>query len=112
MPCAGRNGITAEGTPVPVIETHDLRKRYRGVEALRGVSIRVEPGEVYGLLGRNGAGKTTLVKILLGIVSPSGGDARLLDHAAGHAPTRKRVGFLPEDHRFPEYHTAASLLNF
>ena len=67
---------------MPVIETRDLRKRYRGVEALRGVSISVAPGEVYGLLGRNGAGKTTLVKILLGIVSPSGGDARLLERPA------------------------------
>jgi hypothetical protein len=42
---------------VPAIETHDLRKRYRGVEALRGVSIAVAPGEVYGLLGPNGAGR-------------------------------------------------------
>jgi ABC-2 type transport system ATP-binding protein len=97
---------------VAAIETRDLRKRYRGVEALKGVSIRVEPGEIYGLLGQNGAGKTTLVKILLGIVSPTGGGAELLDRPAGDAPTRRRVGYLPEDHRFPEYHTGWSLLNF
>src|SRR4051812_1655249 len=112
MPCAGRNGITAEGTPVPVIETHDLRKRYRGVEALRGVSVRVEPGEVYGLLGQNGAGKTTLVKILLGIVTATDGDAALLGRPAGDAAARKRVGYLPEDHRFPESHPGWSLLDF
>jgi ABC-2 type transport system ATP-binding protein len=97
---------------VPAIETRDLRKTYRGVEALRGVSIKVEPGEVYGLLGRNGAGKTTLVKILLGIVTPTGGDANLLEHRAGDATVRRRVGFLPEDHRFPDYHTGVSLLDF
>jgi ABC-2 type transport system ATP-binding protein len=97
---------------VPAIQTHDLRKRYRGVEALRGVSIRVAPGEVYGLLGPNGAGKTTLVKILLGIVRPTGGAATLLGRPAGDAAARRRVGYLPEDHRFPEYHTAASLLDF
>src|SRR3954465_3695226 len=86
---------------VPAIETRDLRKRYRGVEALKGVSIRVEPGEVYGLLGQNGAGKTTLVKILLGIVRSSGGAATLLGRGAGDAAARRRVGYLPEDHRFP-----------
>jgi ABC-2 type transport system ATP-binding protein len=97
---------------VAAIETHDLRKHYRGVEALKGVSIRVEPGEVYGLLGQNGAGKTTLVKILLGIVKPTNGGAELLDRRAGDAAARRRVGYLPEDHRFPEYHTGWSLLNF
>jgi ABC-2 type transport system ATP-binding protein len=97
---------------VPAIETRDLRKSYRDIEALRGVTIKVEPGEVYGLLGRNGAGKTTLVKILLGIVKPTGGDAQLLEHGAGDATVRRRVGFLPEDHRFPDYHTGASLLDF
>ena len=94
------------------IETRDLRKHYRGVEALKGVSIRVEPGEVYGLLGQNGAGKTTLVKILLGIVKPTDGGAELLNGPAGNAAARRRVGYLPEDHRFPEYHTGWSLLNF
>jgi ABC-2 type transport system ATP-binding protein len=97
---------------VPAIETRDLRKHYRGVEALKGVSIRVEPGEVYGLLGQNGAGKTTLVKILLGIVQPTAGGADLLGRRAGDAAARKRVGYLPEDHRFPEYHTGWSLLDF
>src|SRR5262249_17250901 len=51
-------------------------------------------------------------KILLGIVEPTGGDARLLGCAAGDAGARRRVGFLPEDHRFPEYHTGLSLLDF
>src|SRR2546429_316712 len=50
---------------VPVIETHNLVKRYGKIEALKGVSLQVERGEIYGLLGQNGAGKTTLVKILL-----------------------------------------------
>jgi ABC-2 type transport system ATP-binding protein len=97
---------------VPAIETRDLRKRYRGVEALKGVSLRVEPGEIYGLLGQNGAGKTTLVKILLGIVKPTAGDAGLLGRPAGDAAARNRTGYLPEDHRFPEYHSGWSLLDF
>jgi ABC-2 type transport system ATP-binding protein len=97
---------------VAAIETRELRKQYRGVEALKGVSVRVQPGEVYGLLGQNGAGKTTLVKLLLGIVRPTAGGADLLGSPAGDAAVRRRVGYLPEDHRFPEYHTGWSLLDF
>ena len=89
-----------------------LRKSYRQVEALKGVSLEVAKGEVYGLLGQNGAGKSTLIKILLGIVKPSGGSAVMLGHDAGHVETRARVGYLPEDHRFPDYHTGNSLLRF
>lgn len=95
-----------------VIETHDLRKSYGPVQALRGVSIRVEPGEVYGLLGQNGAGKTTLIKILLGIVHKTDGSADLLGRPAGSVAVRQKVGYLPEDHRFPEYHTGYSLMDF
>jgi len=95
-----------------VIETRELRKTYGRVEALKGVSIRVEPGEIYGLLGQNGAGKTTLIKILLGIVHKTEGDAALLGEAAGTVSVRQKVGYLPEDHRFPEYHTAHSLMDF
>lgn len=95
-----------------VLETRDLRKNYRRIEALCGVSLSVQPGEIYGLLGQNGAGKTTLVKILLGITRGWHGEARLLGEPAGTARVRRRVGYLPEDHRFPEYHTGYSLLDF
>lgn len=95
-----------------VIETHDLRKTYGQVQALKGVSIRVGKGEIYGLLGQNGAGKTTLIKILLGIVHKTGGSADLLGRPAGTVAVRQQVGYLPEDHRFPEYHTGASLMDF
>jgi ABC-2 type transport system ATP-binding protein len=95
-----------------VIETFDLKKNYRRVEALRGVSIEVEKGEIYGLLGQNGAGKTTLIKVLLGIISGWKGSANLLGKPAGQASVRARVGYLPEDHRFPDYHTGYSLLDF
>ena len=95
-----------------VIETRDLCKNYGKIEALKGVSIRVEPGEVYGLLGQNGAGKTTLIKVLLGIVHKTDGDANLLGAPAGTVGVRQKIGYLPEDHRFPEYHTALSLMDF
>ena len=95
-----------------VIETHELRKTYGRIEALKGVSLKVEKGQIYGLLGQNGAGKTTLIKILLGIVKKTAGEASLLDQQAGTAAVRKRVGYLPEDHQFPGYHTGQSLMEF
>jgi ABC-2 type transport system ATP-binding protein len=97
---------------VPVILTSNLVKHYGRVEALRGVSLAVERGEIFGLLGQNGAGKTTLIKILLGITQLTDGAARLLDEPAGTACVRSRIGYLPEDHRFPDYHTGASLLDY
>jgi ABC-2 type transport system ATP-binding protein len=95
-----------------VIETRSLVKNYKRIQALKGVDIDVEKGEIYGLLGQNGAGKTTLIKVLLGIISGWEGDATLLGQRAGNAEVRSRIGYLPEDHRFPEYHTAYSLLDF
>ncbi|HTF57067.1 MAG TPA: ABC transporter ATP-binding protein [Planctomycetota bacterium] len=97
---------------MPVIETNGLVKHYKNVHALKGVNISVEAGEIYGLLGRNGAGKTTLVKILLGIVHPTEGTAKLLGRPVGDPTSRARVGFLPEDHRLPDYHTAETALDF
>jgi ABC-2 type transport system ATP-binding protein len=97
---------------VPVIQTDNLVKSYGKVEALKGVSLTVERGEIFGLLGQNGAGKTTLIKTLLGIIKPTDGRALLLDQPAGTASVRRRVGYLPEDHRFPDYHTGVSLLDF
>ena len=97
---------------MPVIEIKNLVKQYGKIEALRGVSLGVEKGEIFGLLGQNGAGKTTMVKILLGITKPSFGEASLLGEPVGTPGVRKRVGYLPEDHRFPEYHSGYSLLDF
>jgi len=96
-----------------------LRKTYREglfrprkVEALKGVSFEVRRGEVFGLLGPNGAGKTTLIKILLGIVRKSGGQATLLGKPAGQRQGRKRVGYLPEDHRIPTHLTGNTALEY
>src|SRR5947209_7063566 len=101
-----------EGRCVPVIVTDHLAKHYGRIRALGGVSLAVQPGEIFGLLGQNGAGKTTLVKVLLGVVAASDGRAEVLGQPTGTAAVRRRIGYLPEDHRFPDYHTAASLLDF
>ena len=94
-----------------VVETQNLVKNYKRLQALREVSLTVEQGEIYGLLGHNGAGKTTLIKILLGITRNWKGQAKLLGEPVGTTDIRKRVGYLPEDHRFPNYHSAVSLMN-
>ena len=65
-----------------IIETADLPKTYGGVEALRGLSLRVPAGSIYGFLGRNGAGKTTTIKVLLGMARPTSGHARVFGLAA------------------------------
>ncbi len=104
-------GFDSEVRVVPVIVTDRLVKEYGPIKALQGVSLTVERGEIYGLLGQNGAGKTTMIKILLGIARLTDGSARLLGEPAGTVAVRRRVGYLPEDHRFPDYHTGYSLLD-
>jgi ABC-2 type transport system ATP-binding protein len=99
-------------TGTPVLSTHNLIKNYGRIEALKGVSLTVHKGEIFGLLGQNGAGKTTFVKIMLGITKLSYGSAELLEQPVGHPKVLTRVGYLPEDHRFPDYHTGYSLLDF
>lgn len=74
--------------------------------------MTVQPGEVFGFLGPNGAGKTTTVKILLGLVKPTSGVARILGKPAGDAESRRRVGYLPENFRFHDWLTGYALLDF
>jgi ABC-2 type transport system ATP-binding protein len=74
------------------------------------VSLDVGPGQVVGLLGPNGAGKTTLIKILLGLVQPDAGDARLLGRSVGEPTSRVAVGYLPELFRFQPWLSAAEVL--
>src|SRR5436305_6822996 len=83
----------------PAIEVSDLRKTYAGgVEALRGVSFAVSPGEVFGLLGPNGAGKSTTVRILATLASPTSGTARVagFDVAREGREVRRRIGYVAQ----------------
>ena len=95
------------------IDLHDVAKVYqRKVHALRGVEMRVSRGEVFGLLGPNGAGKTTLVKIMMTVVRPTRAKGTVLGRRIGHKPTLRRIGYLPEDHRFPAYLTGREVLEY
>lgn len=101
-----------------VIDVRNVDKQYTGwtgrgrVHALRGIDMRVHRGSVFGLLGPNGAGKSTLVKILMTVIRPTRCEGTFLGMPVGHKPTLQRVGYLPEHHRFPEYLTAAQVLDF
>ncbi len=94
------------------IETRSLRKRYGDKVAVEDLSLTVRRGEVFGFLGPNGAGKTTSLKMLLGLVEPTGGAGTLLGAPLGDRATRAKVGFLPEHFRFPEWTSARELLRF
>jgi ABC-2 type transport system ATP-binding protein len=85
---------------IPAIEVADLRKRYRDVQALAGLTMTVGGGEVFGFLGPNGAGKTTTVKLLLGLARPTGGSGKVLGAPLGDLATRRRIGYLPELFRY------------
>ncbi|WP_233554632.1 ABC transporter ATP-binding protein [Deinococcus cavernae] len=94
------------------IETRELRKVYRGRAVVDGLSLTVPPGEVFGFLGPNGAGKSTTVKMLLGLVMPSGGELRVLGGSPADPAIRARLGFLPEQFRFQTWMTGQEFLNF
>lgn len=92
------------------IETHALRKEFGDNVAVRGLTLQVPPGEVFGFLGPNGAGKTTSIKMLLGLVAPTSGSGQLLGRPLGDRGVRARIGFLPEHFRFHDWLTAAEFL--
>jgi ABC-2 type transport system ATP-binding protein len=96
----------------PAIETAGLRKVYGRNAVLHDLTLEVAPGEIFGFLGPNGAGKTTTVKILMGLVQPTAGEARIFGIPAGDREARRRVGYLPENFRFHEWMTGAGLLTF
>jgi ABC-2 type transport system ATP-binding protein len=102
-----------------VAEFVDVSKTYgaalrpgRTVQALRGVSLSVEAGEVLALLGPNRAGKTTLIKILLGLCRATGGKVIRLGRPLADRSTLARVGYMHENQAFPRYLTAAAILYF
>src|SRR4029078_6038028 len=93
-----------------VIETSGLRKIFGPKVAVADLTLEVPRGEVFGFLGPNGAGKSTAVKMLLGLVTPSGGEASLLGQPPGSMQVMSQVGFLPEHFLFHEWLHAEELL--
>ncbi len=94
----------------PALAVHDVAKRYGRIEALKGVDLAVESGELVGLLGPNGAGKSTLVKIACGLIRASRGRAEICGAPAGSPSARAALGYLAELFRFPGWYSAGEVL--
>jgi len=94
------------------IKTTELRKAFGRKVAVEGLTLTVRPGEVFGFLGPNGAGKTSTIKMLLGLVKPTSGEALVLGGSPSDPATRRRVGHLPENFRFHDWLTGNQLLDF
>ena len=107
-------------TPSPdlVVQTEQLSKVFRvgfwgkRVSAVDGLNMEVRRGEVFGFLGPNGAGKTTTLKMLMGLIYPTSGHARLFGQHLGDPQTKARLGFLPESPYFYDYLTSREFLGF
>ncbi|MGE3549682.1 MAG: ABC transporter ATP-binding protein [Geobacter sp.] len=87
-------------------------KKGQTVEALKGLSLQIEQGEVFGFLGPNGAGKSTTIKCLMGLIRPTSGTAAIMGEAIDSETSRRRVGYLPENPAFYDYLTAEEYLLF
>ena len=100
------------------IQTSSLSKIYstsygkKKINALNDLSLNIPAGSIFGLLGPNGAGKTTLIKILLGITYPTFGSAKILDTDISEYSVKKKIGYLPENHKYPPYLNAVEVLSF
>jgi ABC-2 type transport system ATP-binding protein len=102
-----------------VVEIENLTKDYevgfwkkKKVRALDGLNLSVERGEIFGFLGGNGAGKTTTIKLLMRLMFPSAGSAKILGRDISDVKMHARIGYLPENPYFYDYLTARELLNY
>jgi len=107
------------GNSEVVIDIQDLTKDYqtgflkkRSVRALDRLTLQVHRGEIFGFLGPNGAGKTTTLKLLMRLIFPTAGSARILGQPIDHVGTRSRVGYLPENPYFYDYLSGRELLGY
>ena len=87
-------------------------KKRQAVEALKGLSLSIEQGEVFGFLGPNGAGKSTTIKCLMGLIKPTSGTASIMGEPVGSEVSRRSVGYLPENPAFYDYLSAEEYLQF
>jgi ABC-2 type transport system ATP-binding protein len=104
---------------MPVVEITNLTKDYevgfwrkRKVRALDGLSLSIEHGQIFGFLGANGAGKTTTLKLLMRLIFPTEGSARILGHDIQDVNMHQRIGYLPENPYFYDYLTAREFLDY
>jgi ABC-2 type transport system ATP-binding protein len=104
---------------MPIVEINNLTKDYevgfwrkRKVRALDGLTLSVEPNQIFGFLGANGAGKTTTLKLLMRLIFPSNGSARILGRDIGDVKMHQRIGYVPENPYFYDYLTARELLDY
>jgi ABC-2 type transport system ATP-binding protein len=104
--------------PDHVVQIEAIRKVFRvgfwgrRVTAVDQLSLDVRRGEVFGFLGPNGAGKTTTIKMLMGLIYPTSGQARIFGHPVGDPAAKAKLGFLPESPYFYDYLTSREFLNF
>jgi ABC-2 type transport system ATP-binding protein len=105
-------------TPEVIIETRNLTKVYRDfwgrpkVQALKALDLQVFRGEIFGLLGPNGSGKTTTIKLLLGLLFPTEGDALIFNEPTSNVSKNERIGYLPEESYLYKFLNAEETLNF
>jgi ABC-2 type transport system ATP-binding protein len=104
---------------MPIIEIENLTKDYevgfwrkRKLRALEGLSLSIDAGEIFGFLGANGAGKTTTLKLLMRLIYPTEGHARILGHDISNVAMHHRIGYLPENPYFYDYLTAREFLEY
>ena len=97
-----------------VIQTNSLAKNFAGVHAVKGIDLKVPKNSIFGFLGPNGAGKTTVMKMLLGLIRPSGGKGYIFgqDITRDSVQIRERIGYLPQQPRFIDHMTARELMDF
>ena len=98
----------------PLIEAHDLTKRYGGFTAVDGIDLTIGEGEVFGFLGPNGSGKSTSILMMLGLTEPTGGTVRVCGYDPSRNPlaVKRQVGYLPESVGFYGDMTGAQNLRF
>src|SRR5690606_5133173 len=114
----GRGGKDVSGGCREVVSVEELVKDFRPGFGLRrkrvlhGISFRVLENEIFGFVGPNGAGKTTALKVLMGLIHPTAGRARILGHDIAETEFRRHVGFLPENPYFYDHLTAREILRF
>src|SRR5881394_37955 len=104
---------------MPIVEINDLTKDYevgfwrkRKVRALDGLSLTVQPHQIFGFLGANGAGKTTTLKLLMRLIFPTAGTARIFDRDISDVSMHARIGYLPENPYFYDYLTAREFIDY